>query len=421
MFLPAISSAAGIACASSSYLLIPPFLISIFFYCSYHRSRRLFLSCIFFFLLFFFYFEISDYLNITHYKAGTIQTEAVIYDIPKLDGDRLSVFVETKEGEILSAVYYLKKQPEIEMLSKINPGTVCRVKGELKQPKNATVPGTFHYKNYLYQKKIHWIYQVDAIENCRATGNMQLKKIRKAGLDRIKESVPKKSAGIVQALLFGEQENLDPEIEEAYQQLGIIHILAISGLHVAILAAAIYFFLLRLGITRESAKLILIAALPFYALITGATPSVLRAVLMTMGYLLFSLIHIRLKKADVLCLVFLGLLLFDPYLLFQAGFQLSFAVTFFILLSKSIFQQYTSRLGQLMIVSLIAQFGSLPILLYHFQTVSLLSCLTNLLFVPFYTFLVLPFAFINFLFVIALPPLGGFLFQWFDLLIRWSH
>lgn len=421
LFLLAISSAAGIAIASSSSILLLPFIFFLLVYCLFQRRIQLFFLCMIFVLLFFFYYTFIDQSNTSHYQEGSVQTEATLIDIPKLDGDRFSVNIETKNGEALSAVYYLKKQPEITKLEDLKPGTVCRLKGELKPPKHATVPGAFDYKKYLHNKKIHWIYEVDSIENCQITGKFPLKKIRKAGLDFIKENVPEDSAGIVQALIFGDQQNIDPEVIEAYQQLGIIHILAISGLHVGILTAALYYILLRIGITRESAKLLLIAILPLYAILTGAAPSVLRAVFMTMGYLFFSLIKVRLKTADALCLVFLWLLLMDPYQLFQVGFQLSFTVTFFLLLSKSIIMQIVSRLGQLMIVSVIAQLGSMPILFYHFQTVSLLGLLMNSLFVPFYTLLILPFAFINFFLMIVFPALGVFFFRWLDVLLQWSH
>ncbi|ALC81689.1 MULTISPECIES: DNA internalization-related competence protein ComEC/Rec2 [Bacillus] len=420
-FLLAISSAAGIAIASSSNLFFLPVIICLFIYCLYQRRIELFFLCLFFIFLFFFNFKLIDHINITRFEEGSLRTEASLIDIPKLDGDRFSANVKTREGEIFSAVYYLNEPSEISKLSQLEPGNVCVMNGELKPPKNATVPGTFNYKQYLHDKKIHWIYRVNSIEDCRMTGNFPLKKIRKAGLDFIKEHVPETSAGIVQALIFGDQQNIDPEVIDAYQQLGIIHILAISGLHVGILTAALYHVLLRLGMTRESAKLLLIAVLPLYSIITGASPSVLRAAFMTMAFLLFSLINVRLKTADALCLVFLGLLLIDPYQLFQVGFQLSFAVTFFLLMSKSIIQQIASRIGQLIMVSLIAQLGSLPILLYHFQSVSLLGLVMNILFVPFYTLLILPFALINFILMLAFPSLGAFFFRFLDFLMQWSH
>lgn len=420
LFLLAISSAAGIA-LSSSWILLIPFTICLFVYCLYQRRIQLFLVCFLVVIFFFFYYKIIDESNVSRYEKGSFQTEAVLIDLPKLDGDRFAVNIETKERETLSAVYYLKEQSEIEQLESLVPGTTCRLNGELKPPKNATVPGTFNYKEYLHQKRIHWIYDVDTIENCRRTGQFPLKKIRKAGLDFIKENVPETSAGIVQALIFGDQQHIDPEVIDAYQQLGIIHILAISGLHVGFLTAAVYHLLLRFGMTRESAKLLLIVILPIYAIITGASPSVVRAVCMAIGYLIFSLISVRLKTVDALCLVFLGLLLIDPYQLFHIGFQLSFAVTFFLLLSNSIFSQFTNWFGRFLIVTMIAQLGSLPLLLYHFQTVSLLSFVMNILFVPFYTLFVLPLAFFNFILLIAFPALGAFFFQWFDVLLQWSN
>ncbi|MCY9064040.1 ComEC/Rec2 family competence protein, partial [Bacillus inaquosorum] len=75
----------------------------------------------------------------------------------------------------------------------------------------------------------------------------------------------------------------------------------------------------------------------------------------------------RVHSAGAICLSYIVLLLFNPYHLFEVGFQLSFAVSFSLILSSSIFQQLKTSLGQLTMVSIIAQLGSLPILLYHFQ------------------------------------------------------
>ncbi|MBC8923123.1 ComEC/Rec2 family competence protein, partial [Escherichia coli] len=83
------------------------------------------------------------------------------------------------------------------------------------------------------------------------------------------------------SLISGEKSGFSPEMYEVYQQMGVVHLLAISGLHVNLLIGAIYFLLLKFGVTRERAITFLLVFLPFYVILTGANPPVIRAATMT--------------------------------------------------------------------------------------------------------------------------------------------
>lgn len=216
--------------------------------------------------------------------------------------------------------------------------------------------------------------------------------IRQKGLKFLEDHVPKHSVGIVQALIFGDRELIDPDTLRDYQMLGIIHLLAISGLHVQTLLACLFWCLLRAGVTRETARILLLCFLPIYACLTGAAPSVLRACLMAGIYLVMTSLPKEMKQpsAVVLSATFLLLLAIHPLYLFDIGFQLSFAVTFFILLSTRILSKAKSSVMQLFLISFIAQLASLPVLLYHFHQFSLLSVPLNMIFVPLYTTVVMP-------------------------------
>lgn len=149
------------------------------------------------------------------------------------------------------------------------------------------------------------------------------------------------------------------------------------------MTAGLFYIMIRIGITREKASIMLLLFLPLYVVLTGAAPSVLRAALMSGIYLAGSLVKWRVHSAGAVCLSYIVLLLFNPYYLFEAGFQLSFAVSFSLILSSSIFKRVKTFLGQLAMVSMIAQLGSLPILLYHFQQFSIISIPMNMVLVPF--------------------------------------
>ena len=86
----------------------------------------------------------------------------------------------------------------------------------------------------------------------------------------------------MQALLYGERGYIENEVLASYQSLGLVHLLAISGLHVGLLSGGIFYIGIRVGLTRESVTYTLLCLLPIYTIVAGAAPSVVRASLMIM-------------------------------------------------------------------------------------------------------------------------------------------
>ncbi|MCM3382734.1 DNA internalization-related competence protein ComEC/Rec2 [Bacillus subtilis] len=420
--MAAASATAGITAAAYFPAI---FLFILFLLIILIKTRHAFLIivCFFSFILFFVLYAVTDSQNVSSYRQGTYQFKAVIDTIPKIDGDRMSMVVKTPDKEKWAAAYRILSAGEKEQLLYIEPGMSCELTGTLEEPNHATVPGAFDYNEYLYRQHIHWNYSVTSIQNCSEPENFKYKvlSLRKHTISFTNSLLPPDSAGIVQALTVGDRFYVEDEVLTAYQKLGVVHLLAISGLHVGILTAGLFYIMIRLGITREKASILLLLFLPLYVMLTGAAPSVLRAALMSGVYLAGSLVKWRVHSATAICLSYIVLLLFNPYHLFEAGFQLSFAVSFSLILSSSIFQQVKTSLGQLTIVSLIAQLGSLPILLYHFHQFSIISVPMNMLMVPFYTFCILPGAVAGVLLLSLSASFGRLFFSWFDLLISWTN
>ncbi|MCO4850072.1 DNA internalization-related competence protein ComEC/Rec2 [Bacillus vallismortis] len=420
--LAAASATAGITAAAyfSAVFLFFLFLLIILI-----KTRHAFLIFVSFFsfILFFALYDVTDSQNVSLYQRGIYQVKAVIDSIPKIDGDRMSMIVKTLDGEKWAASYRIQSADEKDQLTNIEPGMACEWAGALEEPKHATVPGAFDYNDYLYRQHIHWNYSVTSIQNCSEPAHFshKLLGLRKDIVSFTNSLLPPDSAGIVQALIVGDRFYVEDEVLNAYQKLGVVHLLAISGLHVGILTAGLFYIMIRIGITREKAAILLLVLLPLYVMLTGAAPSVLRAALMSGIFLAGSLVKWRVHAAEAICLSYIILLLFNPYHLFEAGFQLSFAVSFSLVLSSSIFQHMKTSLGQMTMVSLIAQLGSLPILLYHFQQFSMISVLMNMVLVPIYTFCVLPGAIAG-VFLLSLSASAGRLFFiWFDFLMSWIN
>ncbi|BDG44392.1 ComE operon protein 3 [Parageobacillus caldoxylosilyticus] len=341
-----------------------------------------------------------------------------------IEGDRLQTIVNVN-GEKLQLVYYIKSSREKQLLSSLlTPGTICKVKGTLERPALPRNPNAFHYRRYLRFHHIHWILTPQSIlsQNCHLSSPTiyeQLLSLREKGIRQIEDHFPAETVGIVQALIYGERKQLDEALLEGYQKLGLIHLLAISGLHVTLLVGAVFFLLIRL-FTRETATIMLLILLPVYVVLTGSSPSVIRACLTAMLFLAANYRKMTLPPLDTLSIAFLLMLIADPYMLWDVGFQLSFTVTFALILSSRVIMFCDSALWRLFWPALIAQLSALPLLVYYFFEMSLWGIILNMIFVPLYSFIILPLSVIS-VAACAMNPLFSVPFMWLlQKVIVWS-
>lgn len=366
---------------------------------------------------FMYLFILTDSNNHTKLPPATTEIHAEIIETPDINGDKLSVIVSTAEDEKVLLVYYIETQAEKHHLGSVfTIGQICTFEGSLKEPQIARNPHSFSYKSFLYTKNIHWIFTTNSIsqDNCISGGkwsvNRLLLNIREAGIEHIDSHFKGSNAGIIQALIYGERTNVESEITNSYQSLGLIHLLAISGLHVSLMTGMVYFLCIRFGMTRESTAILLLCLLPAYILIAGGSPSVIRSVTMTMLLLASIMWWKKSSMLDVISFACLCMLAVNPYFLVNIGFQLSFIVSASLILSsRAIFNQYSNALASLFVVSLLSQIASLPIILFHFYEFSLLSLPLNMIFVPLYSIVVLPFALLTVILLVVFAPAGQLL------------
>ncbi|MEI4789266.1 DNA internalization-related competence protein ComEC/Rec2 [Bacillus sp. FJAT-53060] len=427
-YLPfgAISAAVGIALAAFDlHMFFLLFLFFFFLLSLLKKTPQLFLMVSLCGTVYTLIFMVHQSFESGHViKEKSLSDLVVIESIPNIDGNRFSATVSAGNDRLV-AFYTIQTEYEKELLKGVEPGMSCHMTGDVRLPKRATIPNGFQYDQFLKTKGINAIFLPQSMKSCskKERHSYLLETMRQKGLKFLEKHVPKRSVGIVQALIFGDREWIDPDTLRDYQMLGLIHLLAISGLHVQTLLACLFWCLIRFGVTRETARIVLLCFLPVYVCLTGAAPSVLRACLMAGIYLMIISLPKEMKQSStvVLSVTFLLLLAIHPLYLFDIGFQLSFVVTFFILLSARILSKAKSAVMQLFLISFVAQIASLPILLYHFQQFSLLSIPLNMIFVPFYTTVVMPLSLFFFLLSIVYLPLGQKMFQLLDWVIQLSH
>lgn len=216
----------------------------------------------------------------------------------------------------------------------------------------------------------------------------QLLRIKHSLTDRILSS-PEMSPGakeFVTTALLGESSRLSPPTRDIFSGAGLSHILALSGLHVDIIAAIIALALWPLRVFRRNVAglLITVTLLWLYAALTGFSPSVTRAVIMASFFLIGRILQRKSTPQNSLCAAALFILLFDPLALFSPGFQLSFAAVASILIFADMLNpvprsnKTAYAIMSLLTVSVSAVMGTALVSIFHFHTFPLYFIPANL-------------------------------------------
>ncbi|UCB57696.1 MAG: DNA internalization-related competence protein ComEC/Rec2 [Candidatus Omnitrophota bacterium] len=277
---------------------------------------------------------------------------------------------------------------------KIEYGDRLFLEGSLLRPLSLRNPGGFNYREYLANHDIFALLKVkekDALRRISSqrdfVKNVFNLKEKLRGI--IYQYLEPKEASLLSAILLGERSSLSEDIKDLFIHTGTIHILAISGLHIALIASIIValFKLFRLG--RRLTFILTILVLIAYASLSGARPSVVRATIMASVVLFGYLINREIEIYNSLGLSALIILIARPYYLFEAGFQLSFlsviSIVYFTPKIEGLFPVSNRCLFYLVRVasaSLAAWIGLAPITAFYFNIVTPVAILANIALIP---------------------------------------
>ena len=237
---------------------------------------------------------------------------------------------------------------------------------------------------------------------------------------KISNEITFDKSGYFEALILGDKNYLQSEDISTFKSLGISHLLAISGLHIGLLVSIIYYILQNLNFCSNIINKIIIIILPCYMGLSGFSPSVVRAGLMIIVYLILRKYSIA--NIDSLLITFLIMILVNPLYILDIGFELSFFITFSLLMSTEYIKNSKNKLISSLKISLISFLASIPILINNFYTVPYISVLSNVILVPIFSIILFPFivsSYIIFLtsttlFNIVCRPILNFIFYIFD-------
>ena len=296
----------------------------------------------------------------------------------------------------------------------------------LKLPDLPRNSGGFNYRRYLKTQKI---YLTAMAKETKIIGKNQLsfieelsEKVREKVRKFIENTLDNRSSGILQALIIGDDRKIEEDIQEQYKKAGMIHLLVVSGGHVAFLVMLITYILEMINIGKNKRKYSLILMIIMYIFITGCTPSVLRAGIATIIIIISSLIGRQNDTLTTIGLVALLLILENPNVIYSLSFELSFLRALGILLgspklNKTMNKVLRHKISEAVSLTLSAQLFVSPITLYNFNTIYFGGVISNI-FSMSLAGIIMMYGIILFPIYIAIPPFGMILAKPLELLIK---
>jgi competence protein ComEC len=339
---------------------------------------------------------------------------------------------ETRQAEGKMILYFKKDSVPIHL----QYGDQISFQKPLQEIKNAGNPGSFDYKTYcLYQGITHQVFlsKEDYLIQSKShlnTFRLFIFNTRKWVINTLQQFISgEKEQGLAEALLIGYKDDLDKNLIQAYSNTGVVHIIAISGLHLGLIYGLLLFFTKPLKRQKNLVwlrLLLIISALWLFSILAGAQPSVLRSALM---FSIIALGEVLLRRSNIFntlaCSAFV-LLCINPFWLWDVGFQLSYsAVLSIVLFFKPVYHWFDFRnklmdaLWKLTAVTIAAQIFTLPISIYHFHQMPLLFLFTNFIAVPLSSLILLGEILLCALFFVA--PLAHFIGSILHHLIYWMN
>ncbi len=297
-------------------------------------------------------------------------------------------------GKIL--IYFSKD----DTIALPNYGDKVLITGGIQQIKNAGNPGGFNYSRYMtFQQTIHQVYLKKGKyfllnEHAKNPIYSFIFWARAATILTLKNYVhgDNKVTGITEALLIGYKEDLDKDVVQAYSNTGVVHIIAISGMHLGLIYVGLVWLFSRLPYVKRSALtrvILILTCLWLFSLITGASASVLRSAVMFTCIIIGKEFFKQASIYNSLAASAFLLLCYNPFLLWDVGFQLSYlAIIGIIWLQKPIQDLLYSKykvlqyLWQMCSITIAAQILTLPICIYYFHQIPTTFLFTNLICVP---------------------------------------
>jgi len=347
----------------------------------------------------------------------------VLYnDINQIEGEVIKSGISNKKDKYTIKVNKLIKDNSVIQVNgnillttsgitkKFQYGDVINISGSIKRTQNQRNPGQFNYRKYLESKDIYHIVYITNEADLKlvktGTGNRMYSKVILPGKDYLISSIDNlmndDCAGLMKALIAGEKGDLNPDIIRDFRNVGIIHVLAVSGLHVGFIIIFLFSIISFFRLSLKIKLYILIIFLFVYAAIIDFKPPVVRASMMASIYMFALANERKVSVINIIAATALILLLFNPDLLFDPGFQFSFFAVLSIIIGFKklntslplkkylINRNYNKKIVDLLnkliwlpfLISISATLGTLPLTVYYYGMIPLLAIVVNVFAIP---------------------------------------
>ncbi|MBI3766641.1 MAG: DNA internalization-related competence protein ComEC/Rec2 [Ignavibacteriales bacterium] len=355
---------------------------------------------------------VSDDSIALHISSGkTVELHGTIADPPKVSARSFKFVVDAKtvkkeKGEVKASggvlVSVLKESIRGTVIDSLTYGRAVILRGELVSVSTARNPGEFDLRQYLHLNNIDSRLYLDKLDSNNlgdeASGNLLssfVSPVRRFIAHRLDSLIGGDEARFLKGLIIGERSEIPLEVKTAFINSGVMHILAVSGLHVAIVTFIILIFLQTMRVPENVRIILTSLLLVYYIFLTGSAPSVTRSVIMAVIFLGAQLFERKSDVYNTLAFSAIVILLIDAKQLFQPGFQLSFVAVFsLIYLYPRIYavrnllpralkgNRYITSIVAMVAVSIAAGVGTLPFTSIYFGKISVISFVANLVIVP---------------------------------------
>ena len=314
--------------------------------------------------------------------------KGVITDIYQ-DGPYLKLTINSKEKII--GTYYFRNEFQ-KKNTKINLGDTISLKGNLEAPSNNTVFNTLNYKKYLKKNKMFYTFSIESFQVEKKNKNIYYL-IKNKLINHISKY---KTEGYLKAFIIGDTSSIDKNTYKSFQEIGISHLFAISGMHISFLSGLVLTILKKLKV-EETKRYVITTIFLFLYLLLAYSPSVLRSFLFFFLCFINKNYYFHIKITNIFILTLSISLLINPFFIYNIGFIFSYSISF-ILIYLSEWLQKGNKLIQSIKVSLSSFIISIPTCIYFFYQINILTPIFNLFFVPFISLCIFPLSFIVLIF-----------------------
>lgn len=305
--------------------------------------------------------------------------EARVIDVKQQTSDKQTVIINWNEEKL----YVTLNQIDPKLI----PGDIIQFEGIIQEPMKSTIPHGFDFKNYLNQQHIN---RMATSRSFNIIGHQfTIKQWQYSLAEKVEESFPNRTSAYMKAWLLGLTDGIGEEVRLLYSELGIIHLFAISGLHVSLLSLILGYLLRRIGMLESLTELAMIVGLIGFTLISGASISVVRASGMSLLFILNHRLGWKLSSLDVFSILFICNFILNAQQVYQLGFIYSYWLTAMLICFQSQLREQPQKI-LFFYLPFIVQLMALPIQLYFNYYVNLYSYFTNLVLIPLVSVLLLP-------------------------------